>query len=147
MAFENKLLALAFGALIVLGFEVWFQNGCGPNRYFPSMFEVATKFPRQLFDSISPYFRGGNLIVLRLRCVIARQTLFSPSFWHENMAMEMPYFHFENLAEFCVWCAMVHRQGFASVYSPQMCHSTPNTRVHHTKCTITHTHAGIYIYI
>ena len=61
--------------------------------------------------------------------------------------MEMPYFHFENLAEFCVWCAMVHQQGFASVYSPQMCHSTPNTRVHHTKCTITHTHAGIYIYI
>ena len=30
--------------------------------------------------------------------------------------MEVPRFHGENLAVFCVWCAMAHRQGFALVY-------------------------------
>ena len=110
MAIEKKLLALAFGALNVLGFEVWFWNGCGPDRYFPSVFEIAIKFSRQKSTSILPYFRGKNPIALCLRCVIARQTLFSPSFRHENTAMGMPYFHGENPAEFQVWCAMVHRQ-------------------------------------
>jgi len=30
--------------------------------------------------------------------------------------MEVPYFHNKNLAEFCVWCAMAHRQGFMPMY-------------------------------
>ena len=30
--------------------------------------------------------------------------------------MGMPHFHNENLAEFRVWCAMAHRQGFMPVY-------------------------------
>ena len=110
MAIENKLLALAFKALNVLGSKIWFWNGCGPDRYFPSVIEIAIKFSQQKSSSISPYFRGKNLIALCLRCVIARQTLFSPSFCHENTAMGMPYFHGENPAEFHVWCAMVHRQ-------------------------------------
>ena len=29
----------------------------------------------------------------------------------------MPHFHGENEAEFRIWCAMAHRQGFASVYT------------------------------
>ena len=106
MAIENKLLALSFGALNVLGFEVWFQNGCSPDRCFPSVFEVVAKFPRRKSDSISPYFHGGNLAALCLRCVIACQMLFSPSFLSENTAMGMPHFPSENLAEFHVWCTM-----------------------------------------
>jgi len=102
LAIENKLLALAFEALKVLGHEVWFQNGCGPNQCFPSVFEVATKFPRQKSDSISPYFRGENPTTPRLRCVIARQTLFLPNFWRENTAMGMPHFHSENPAKLLV---------------------------------------------
>ena len=31
LAIENELLALAFGALSELGFEVWIRNGCGLN--------------------------------------------------------------------------------------------------------------------
>ena len=41
--------------------------------------------------------------------------LFSPSFWRENMAMGIPYFHGENLAEFRVCYAMAYRQDFAFV--------------------------------
>ena len=185
---------------------------------FPSVFGIVAKFPWQKSDSILPYFRGGNLTVLPLRCVIAHKTLFSASFQCENMAMEMPQFYNENPVEFCVSCAMVHWQGFMLVYmacanmlvlgwagAPQsikhidtcrihrktnvtwwhrsrrsncsdythsviwICtysnclkhilmsqgleHSWPervthiSTKVHHTKCMITHTHVGIYIYI
>ena len=117
MAIENKLLALAFGALIVFSFEVWLQNGCGLNQYFPSMFEVANKFPWRKSDNILPYFCGGNLVARHLRCVIAHQTLFSPRFRCENMKMGMPHFHNENPSEFRIWCAMVHQQGFASMYT------------------------------
>ena len=39
------VLALAFRALIVLGFKAWFQNGNGLDRCFPGVFEVVTKFP------------------------------------------------------------------------------------------------------
>ena len=46
--------------------------------------------------------------------------LLSPSFRHENMAMGMPHFHGENLAKFCVWCTMVHWQGFASMYTARV---------------------------
>ena len=113
-------MALAFGALNVLGFEVWFQKGCGPDRCFSSVFEVDAKFPRQKSDSISPHFRDGNLVVLHLNCIIARQILFSPNFQHENMATGTPHFHDENLAEFHVWCAMTHRQGFASMYTARI---------------------------
>ena len=113
---ENKLLALAFKALIVLGFEVWFWNGCGPDQYFPSVFEVTTKFPLWKFDSISPYFCGGNLVAVCLRCVIACQTLFLPSFRCEKMTMVMPHFHGKNSADFRIYCDMAHWQGFASMY-------------------------------
>ena len=33
------------------------------------------------------------------------------------MAMGKPYSHVENLAEFRIWCAMVHQQGFVPVYT------------------------------
>jgi len=102
LAVENKLLALGFGALIVFSFEVWLSNGCGLNRYFPSMFEVGNKFSQWKSSSILPYFCGGNPIVLHLRCVIAHQTLFSPSFRCENTKMGMPHFHNENPSEFRV---------------------------------------------
>ena len=68
----------------------------------------ASKFPQQKSDSISAYFRGENLTVLRLRCVIAHKTLSLSSFRHENMATKVPHFHGENLAEFCIWCIMAH---------------------------------------
>ena len=58
--------------------------------------------------SISPYFRGGNLAALHLKCVIAHKTLFSPSFRCENMVVRMPHFHGENPIEFRVSCATVH---------------------------------------
>ena len=112
---KKQLLALAFGALNVLGFEFWFRNGCGLDQCFPSVIEVI-KFPWWKFGSISPYFHGGNLTALRLICIIACQTLFSPKFWRENAAMEMPHFHGKNSAEFRVWCTMTHWQGFVFVY-------------------------------
>ena len=110
-------MALAFGALILLGIKVWFQNGCGLDRYFPIVFELAIKFPWQKSGNISPYFHGGNLVALCLRYVIARQTLFLPSFRYENTAMGTPHFHSKNLVESHIWYAMVHRQGFAFVYT------------------------------
>ena len=54
--------------------------------------------------------------MLRLKCVIAHKTLFSPSFNCKNMAMEVPNFHSENSVEFRVWCVIVHQQGFMPVY-------------------------------
>ena len=209
MAIENKLLVLAFGALSKLGFEVWIQKGCGLDRCFLSVFGIIAKFPWRKFDNISPYFRSGNPTALCLKCVIAHKILFLSSFHHENTAMGMPHFHSENLAEFWVWCAMAHQQGFMPVYMARakmlmpgwvgalqrighidMCriheetdvtwwnwsrqshrmtwictynncldhilmsqgpkHSLlervahVSTRVHHTKCTITHTHKGIH---
>ena len=54
-----SLLALAFRALNVLGFEVWFRNGCGPDRFFPSVFEVVAKFLQRQSSGISPYFRAS----------------------------------------------------------------------------------------
>ena len=71
------------------------------------------KFPRWKFGSISPCFRGKNLAAIRLRCIIAHKTLFSPSFSCENTATEVPHFHGENPAKFHIWCAMAHRQGFS----------------------------------
>ena len=65
------------------------------------------KFTLQKFSSISPCFRGKNLVVLHLSCIIAHKTLFSPSFWCENMAIKVPHFHDENSAKFLVWCTMV----------------------------------------
>ena len=62
------------------------------------------------------YVRSGNPTALCLKCVIAHKILFLPSFHHENTVMGMPHFHSENLAEFWVWCAMVHQQGFMPVY-------------------------------
>ena len=116
MEVENGLLVLAFGTLSELGFEVWIQKGCGLDRCFPSVFRIVAEFSRQKSDSILPYFRGRNLAVLRLKRVIAHQILFSPSYLHENIAMGMLHFHGENLAEFHVWCAMAHWQGFMPVY-------------------------------
>ena len=58
--------------------------------------------------------------MLRLRCVIAHKTLSSPRFQCENTAMGMPYFHGENLAEFCIWCAIAHRQGVAPIYTTRI---------------------------
>ena len=80
-------------------------------------FGVIAKFPRQKFDSILSFFRGGNPTALHLRCVIAHKTLFSPSFRYENMATKVPHFHYENSAEFQVWCVMAHRQSYVPVYT------------------------------
>ena len=66
---------------------------------------------------ILPYFRDGNPIALRLKCVVAHKTLFSPSFCHENTAVGMPHFHGENPAKFHVWYVTAHRQGFMPVYT------------------------------
>ena len=57
------ILALAFGVLHAWGgggFEVWPLNGHVPNLYFPKAFEQNTRFPRQKFGDMSPYFRDGN---------------------------------------------------------------------------------------
>ena len=110
MSYWHQLL----GALNTLGSEVWFQNGCGLDRCFPSVLGIVAKFPRQKSGSISPYFCGGNLVAFRLRCVIAHKMLFSPSFRRENTAMGMPHFHGENPAKFLVQCVVVHQQGFTS---------------------------------
>ena len=100
-----------------MGFEVWVWKGFGLDRCFPSVFGIVAKFPRRKSDSISPYFHGGNLVALCLRCIIAHKTLFSPSFWSENTVMGMPHFHGKNPAKFFIWCAMAHRQGFMLVYT------------------------------
>ena len=116
LAIKNKLLALAFRALKELGFEVWFQKGCGLDRCFPSVFGINAKFPQWKSNRISPYFRCRNLAKLCLKCVIAHKTLFSPRFFHQNMTIGVPHFHGENLEEFRVWCAMAHQQGFMPVH-------------------------------
>ena len=100
-------MALAFGALNVLGFEVWFRNGCGPDRCFPSVFEIATKFPQRKSDNILPYFHGRNSVAICLRCVIAHKTLSSPFFYHENTAMGCPIFKAKIQQSFMfgvLWC-------------------------------------------
>ena len=49
-------------------------------------------------ESILPYFHGGNLFLwqefstFQDRYVIAHKTLFSPSFYYENMAKGCPIF-------------------------------------------------------
>ena len=58
-------------------------------------------------DSISPYFRGRNLVVLYLRCVIACQTLFLSNFRYENMTIGIPHFYGENSTKFRIWCGRV----------------------------------------
>ena len=119
---ENELLALAFRGLSKSGFEVWIRKGCGLDRCFPSVFRIVTKFPRQKSGSISSYFRGGNLVMLSLRCVIAHKMLFSPSFWRENTTMGMPHFHGENLVEFCVLVRYGASAGFrVCVYGACQC--------------------------
>ena len=60
---------------------------------FQVYLKLFAEFPQWKSDNISPYFCGGNPAVLLLRCIIACQTLFSPSFQCENMAMGMPHFH------------------------------------------------------
>ena len=109
MAIKNKLLALVFGALNGLGFKVWFQKGCVHlDQCFLSVFGIGAKFPQRKFDNITPYFHGRNLAILCLRCIIALKTLFSLSFSCKNTAMEVPYFHSENLVEFRVCLAKFH---------------------------------------
>ena len=56
-------------------------------------------------------FCGRNPVALRLGCVIAHKTLFSPSFRYENTTMEVPHLHDENPAEFH------NRQGFMPMYT------------------------------
>ena len=82
MVIKNKLLALAYGALNMLGFEVWIWNGFGPNRYFLSAFGIDAKFPWRKSDSISPYFRGRNLTMLHLKCIIAQKKRYSYQAFH-----------------------------------------------------------------
>ena len=77
-----------------------FEMGVVPINVFQVCFEVIARFPRS--DSISPYFHGENPTMLCLRCVIACQMLFSPSFQRENTAMGMPHFHGENPTRFCI---------------------------------------------
>ena len=79
-----------------------------PNDVFLVHLESLPKFPWRKSSNVLPYFRGGNLAVLRLKCVIVHKTLLLPSFRRENMVMKMPYFHGKNLVEFRVWCAMAH---------------------------------------
>jgi len=55
-----KLLALAFEALIELGFEDWFQEGCGLDQFFPSVFEISAKFPWRKFGSLFSCLKFGN---------------------------------------------------------------------------------------
>ena len=45
-------------------------------------------------------FHGKDPVALRLRCIIAHQMLFSPSFQRENMTMGIPRFHGKNRVEF-----------------------------------------------
>ena len=87
------------------------------DRCFPSVFGIVAKFWRRKSDSILPCFSGGNPAALRLKCIITHNTLFSPSFFCENMAIGMPHFHGENLAKFRIWCTIAHRQGFMPVYT------------------------------
>ena len=110
-------MALAFKALTELGFEVWIQKGCGLNNASLVHLGIVTKFPRRKSGNISPYFFGRNPATLHLRCIIAHKTLSLASFRGENTAMRVPYFHGKNLVEFRIWCAMVHQQGFASMYT------------------------------
>ena len=75
-----------------------FEMGVVPINDFQVCFEVFARFPRS--NSISPYFHGENPTMLHLRCVIACQMLFSPSFRRENTAIGMPHFHSENPTRF-----------------------------------------------
>ena len=45
------------------------------------MFGIIAKFPRWKFGNISSYFRGGNSIGLRLRCIIQNTILNKFSLW------------------------------------------------------------------
>ena len=69
-----------------------FEMGVVLINAFQVCFKVIARFPQRKSSNISPYFRGGNPAALHLKCIIARQTLFSPSFQRKNMAMGMPIF-------------------------------------------------------
>ena len=107
MAIENKLLALAFGALSEMGFKVWIWKGWGLDRCCLNVFGIIAKFPWWKSDSISPYFHGRNPAALRLRCDVVHKTLFSLSFRRENTTMGIPHFHYENRQSF-VFGALWH---------------------------------------
>ena len=75
-----------------LGFEVWFQKGCGLDRCFPSLFGIVVKFPRQKSGSISPYFHGGNLAMFRLRGIKHTKHYFHQAFTMKIWQRRCPIF-------------------------------------------------------
>ena len=86
LADKNKLLALVFGGLKELDFEVWFGKGVWPLPMLCKHIGIVVKFPRLKSDNISPYFLGGNHVAFRIKCIMAHITLFSPNFYYEIMA-------------------------------------------------------------
>ena len=89
----------------MLGSKVWFWNGYGPSRCFLIAVGIDAKFQQRKSRSISPYFRGKNLVALRLRCIIAHKMLFSPSFRCENTTTG------------CLIFMVKIGQGFMSIYT------------------------------
>ena len=68
LAVENKLLALAFGALNVLDFELGFKMGVVSIDAFQVYLELLPNFHNENPAAFHLYFRGGNPTVFRLRC-------------------------------------------------------------------------------
>ena len=135
---ENKLSALAYKALKVLGFEVWFWNGCGPSPRFLNVFGINAKFLWRKSISILPYFCGKNLATPRLRCIIAHKMLFSPSLHCKNIATGCLIFTVKMRQSFafgalwrtgrvlrlCIHCALTAREGHSRS------HVSPSYKVH-----------------
>ena len=84
------------------------QHPCSPS--LPSFWEWCTllgvNYDYQVIFNSAPF---------RVRCVVARIMLSSPSFWWEY-SKKMSYFHGENPGEFCIRVRTKHRQGFMSIY-------------------------------
>ena len=86
-----------------------FGMGVVPNDVFLVHLESLPKFPWRKSSNVLPYFRGGNLAVLRLKCVIVHKTLLLPSFQRENTAIGMPHFHNKYSAGFRIYVYGTYR--------------------------------------
>ena len=110
MAVENELLALAFRDLSELGFEVWIRNGCGLDRCFLSVFGIIARQHFALF-----LWQKSSIALPQIRHSTQNAILTKLSTWEYGNGDAL--FSRQNPAEFHIYCAMAHQQGFMPVYT------------------------------
>jgi len=103
----NKLLALAFGALKELGFEVWFWERCDLYQCFASTFRIVAKFTRR---------KSGN--ILPLVHYNTQNTIFTKLLLWEYGNKGAPFSRKKSSRVLCL--VQAHQQGFMLVYTTRV---------------------------